>query len=59
MKQKITGWINKHPLLFIYGSFLLLSVGVVYLISLQNQQILMGDHYHFHQSRIEGWANSL
>lgn len=59
MRPKIEYWIKKHPLRFIYGSFLVLSIAVVYFIYIQHQQLLIGDDYHFHQNRIEGLATSL
>ncbi|WP_207694331.1 hypothetical protein DOK67_0000915 [Enterococcus sp. DIV0212c] len=52
-------WISQHSRLLIFLSFFILSVLSLYIIYLQNNHIMIGDDYHFHQNRIEGLALSL
>ncbi|EOH95627.1 hypothetical protein UAW_01976 [Enterococcus haemoperoxidus ATCC BAA-382] len=52
-------WINQHSRLLIFLSFFILSVLSLYIVYLQNNHIMIGDDYHFHQNRIEGLALSL
>ncbi|MEI5993905.1 hypothetical protein [Candidatus Enterococcus mansonii] len=52
-------WISQHSQWLIMLSFLILAIASLYIVYFQNNHILIGDDYHFHQNRIESLALSI